>query len=68
MNAVNLVIRKARKEDFEWVENAMQNTLELYYGGDHQRRMRNAYLTRTLPAVLIVLVSFLLNSACLSQR
>ena len=47
MNNVSLVIREARKDDFEWVESVMQNTLEPYYGGDHRlhaKRIFNAHI------------------------
>ena len=65
MNAVNLVIRKARKEDFEWVENAMQNTLELYYGGDHRAHAKRIFDAHIVGGVDSPSVSFLLNSECL---
>ena len=47
MNNVSLVIREAQKDDFEWVESVMQNTLEPYYGGDHRlhaKRIFNAHI------------------------
>ncbi len=41
------IIRKARKGDFEWIKNLMQDALEPYYGGDHKahaKRIFNAHI------------------------
>jgi len=43
MAAVNIVIREARDDDFTWVENLMQNTLEEYYGGDHRAHAKRIF-------------------------
>lgn len=40
---VNLIVRKARCEDFKWVESIMQNTLEPYYGGDHRAHAKRIF-------------------------
>ncbi len=47
MSESKAFIREARADDFEWVENLMQDTLESYYGGDHRahaKRIFNAHI------------------------
>lgn len=43
MAAPDIVIREARSDDFEWVENLMQNALKAYYGGDHQAHAKRIF-------------------------
>ncbi|OGE80873.1 MAG: hypothetical protein A3C04_00195 [Candidatus Wildermuthbacteria bacterium RIFCSPHIGHO2_02_FULL_45_25] len=43
MTDTNILIRDAREDDFEWVENLMQNALEAYYGGDHRAHARRIF-------------------------
>lgn len=43
MGVENIKIRKARKDDFKWVENLMQNALETYYGGDHRAHAKRIF-------------------------
>lgn len=43
MPEVSVLIREAREEDFEWVENLMQNALEVYYGGDHRAHAKRIF-------------------------
>lgn len=45
MPEVNVLIREAREEDFEWVENLMQNALETYYDGDHRAHAKRIFDT-----------------------
>lgn len=43
MPEVNVLIREARGDDFEFVENLMQNALEAYYGGDHRAHAKRIF-------------------------
>lgn len=43
MTAGQVRIREARTDDFEWVENLMQDTLERYYGGDHRAHAKRIF-------------------------
>ncbi len=43
MPEINILIREARKDDFAWVENLMQNALEAYYGGNHRAHARRIF-------------------------
>ncbi len=43
MPAGKVIIREARADDFEWVENLMQDTLESYYGGDHRAHAKRIF-------------------------
>ena len=45
MTDTNVLIREAREDDFEWVENLMQNALEAYYGGDHRAHAKRIFET-----------------------
>jgi len=43
MSEAKILIREARNDDFEFVENLMQNALEAYYGGDHRAHARRIF-------------------------
>lgn len=48
---MTIVIREAQLTDCEWVENLMQDALEMYYGGDHRahaKRIINAHLSGSI--------------------
>ncbi len=40
---MNIIIRKAKRSDFEWVEQLMQDALEAYYGGDHRAHAKRIF-------------------------
>lgn len=40
---MEIVIRKARENDFIWVVDLMQNALEAYYGGDHKAHAKRIF-------------------------
>lgn len=43
MSKAKVLIREAREDDFGFVENLMQNALEIYYGGDHRAHARRIF-------------------------
>lgn len=43
MSDTKVVIREARGDDFKWVEDLMQSTLEAYYGGDHRAHAKRIF-------------------------
>lgn len=43
MSTGKVIIREAGADDFEWVENLMQDTLESYYGGDHRAHAKRIF-------------------------
>ena len=43
MNSMDMLIREARADDFEWVKSLMQNALEPYYGGDHRAHAKRIF-------------------------
>lgn len=43
MNEAKIHIREARNDDFQWVENLMQDALEPYYSGDHRAHAKRIF-------------------------
>jgi len=43
MTTIDVIIREAREDDFKWIEDLMQNTLEEYYGGDHRAHAKRIF-------------------------